>query len=323
MPNGDQVLRSGEFVKRVKLRTRIFALVPVLLAGCVGLQTFPHVARSGDTITLALGSLEGATVSNTSAIFTSDAAPDASVDLSANIEAIFKLYPDKTSRVALVSDATRIPVNSGHQAWVTVMVINLPSGLPSGPGVVRVVTGGTSPVMTTAVEEVSVALEILPGIGQPNPLRYLHNQVLTGRLGDLEPVPNVELRAEYDPASQAVWPLIGAVEIKWQVPMQVEGGGAVLADDIRLVTQDSGVTSGSQLQTRWTRDGEAFHIALLSTTGIKPYETSLAIGLREGNRFSGEPDRYPEVRYYDMFGEPVSGPELSVWQDGVLLPGLP
>jgi hypothetical protein len=105
--------------------------------------------------------------------------------------------------------------------------------------------------------------------------------------------------------------------------MQTDAGDTVADNDIRLVTPDMSATTRSQLQALWTRKGDRVQVALVSTTGMQAYEACVAIGLRQGNRFTGQPDSSPEIQYYDLTGEPVSGPGVSVLQDGVLLSRLP
>ncbi len=270
------------------------------------------------TVTLALGSPEGITKANTTVTFTSDADPLNPVDLTNDVVSIFRAYPDKRSLAAIDSAATQIPNDMGHEAWLTVMALNLPATLPEGPGTIQVSTSATYPATTTAVNDVVINIEILPGVGQPNPLRYMHNVELVGDLTDLEPLPRVELRTTYDPANPELsWPLFGAVDITWTVPMQTDLGGAVTDSDIRVITEDmSGVTK-SQLQTLWSRNGDQFRILLVSTTGMQSYEPRITAVLRQGNQFVGDPSATPTVTFYDLNGNPITGPEVTVWKDGV------
>ena len=70
----------------------IFAAVFFLMQGCVAVQTFPTAARAGDTLTLAVGSPDGMTKTNTSVQFVSG-----SYTTALPIRAIIRLKPDNTS----------------------------------------------------------------------------------------------------------------------------------------------------------------------------------------------------------------------------------
>jgi len=85
----------------------------LLLQGCVALQSFPMVARSGDTITLAVGSVEGMTKANTSLIYKpSTGAPI--TFLPSSLRAIVPIYPDKRTNAWIASSATLVDELSGH-----------------------------------------------------------------------------------------------------------------------------------------------------------------------------------------------------------------
>jgi len=104
----------------IRDKTALFLLliVSVVFSGCTMVSPFPLVARSGDTITLAVGSADGMNKSNTTVEFTgSDGIP-----INIPERQILKIYPDKTSRPWLYSDGGQSNINipltyPSHGPW--------------------------------------------------------------------------------------------------------------------------------------------------------------------------------------------------------------
>ena len=120
----------------LKYNPYLFILLAFLLQGCVATQSFPTVARGGDTITLAVGSPDGMNKSNTTAQFVSDV--DAS-ETPLSIRSIIRLRPDNTSNLALFDSFVNAEdYYTAHSQWLTVIVIDLPEALTIGGGQVEI-----------------------------------------------------------------------------------------------------------------------------------------------------------------------------------------
>jgi len=292
----------------------VFLFIVLAFSGCAGLQPLPHAARSGDTIALAVGSPEGMTRENTTIRFVSDAAPGTLVDLTDNITAIFKVAPDKLSRVAMDSGARSIPANSGHEPYLGVVSLDLPNGLPLGTGSLTINTTAENPVGSGVGDELTVALDILPGSGEPNPLAYMHNEMLVGGLSDLESIGHCELRPEFDPASPGSFPLFGSVDINVRIVIRSDTGDAVDDNAFAVVFQDMGGDTGSQLQAFWNRDGDILNVHFVSPGGMQLFEPRFAIVPKPGTVIQDV--NYPAATYHDLDGLPVSGPPIKIFLNG-------
>ena len=119
-----------------------------IMSGCTSLQTFPTVARAGDTVSVAVGAPDGMTRANTTVYFEYDS-DSSQVNLTPGIRSIFKLHADPVSgmhkKVVGQPSSVDIPSliqTSGHAPWVTVMVVDLPSGMTAGTGQLLVNTTG-------------------------------------------------------------------------------------------------------------------------------------------------------------------------------------
>jgi len=284
-------------------------LVIGFLHGCIGVQSYPHEARAGDTVTLSLGSGEIPTRSNTTVIYTPDSDPDNPVDLTSNVQAIFRMYPDKTSTVMLDSAATGIPATAYHEPWVSFAAIDLPASMPVGTGMLHVTSTATYPPGTTGVNNVAMALKILEGTGNPFPKKYAYGGTRTGNLADLEPVPYVVVRPSL------ISGVLGAATFTLNVPMRKQDGSAIEEGAIEIITEelnrDMGASGVSQVQTSWHRTGDTLVINFVSPNGMYWSESRCTIVLRGSqitnpNQFSAAPTVI-SASYYDLNGNPVTG----------------
>lgn len=299
-------------------------LLPILLvmliatswfSGCAMVQTYPSSARAGDTITLAIGSPFSVTRNNSTVQFTSnsDGVP---VDLTNNVRAIFKLYPDKTSEAWLAGDTNRIPVVTGHSASQTVIVVDLPTSLPEGPGIVEISTGQNQYVgFQTHVNNIQVALDILPtvaGPGSSDPFSYIEDNVVSSQLvaGDLrrlEPAPQVVVNPVL--GIDAATPY-GAIELKIDIPTaDNDGNGSPDPANAYIIVDDQGIKNlDAQLQTAWVTNGTEVTVLLLSAAGMHPSLARFSVVPRGTTNFLGTPAPTLSIRYFDVNGLEVTGP---------------
>lgn len=297
-------LSRRSLVAVVGLLVSIFV---VGLCGCTALKTFPQAARAGDTITLAVGSADGMSRANTTANFVSDAEPGVDYDLTGGIRSIFRLYADKASSLYASGSTPRFIVDtSGHEPWITVMVVDLPQGLPTGSGKVNVTTTATYPTIGSHINDKPIDLEILPGVGAAADLTYEFGlgSTMLGDLGLLEAQPHAQVMPMF-PQAQA-WPLYGAIEIKLQVPTSVGTAVRVVTDDMRVAT-----SSNLNVITRRDSNGDLTVIFVNHTGKLRYYEPRFSIVLIDNpdqqNIFLATPT-ITSVSYFDIDGNTVSGP---------------
>jgi hypothetical protein len=307
------------------MQLNIFCRLPVIVSllllalnGCVAIQPFPNYARGGDTITLAVGSQDRMTLDNTQVYFASDANPSTQLDITGNVRSIFHLYADKASRVYSpnYSNANTNFQHLRHEQWQTVIALDLPQGLALGPATISVQTTAPRPPplepgfdIYPDVNTVPIRLEILPGSGAPNPLQYktTFGGTLSGNYWDLEPATQAQIKPPIEDP-QSLWPTtFGAVEMKLNLPMSANGGGALTENNIRLAIQDISNFTRSKLQTTWSLNGNELIVAFISTSGkIRYYEPRFSV-MAEAASFTGTPT-IQSVGYFDVNGNVVTGP---------------
>lgn len=302
----------------------LFLLAIAMLSGCTAIQPFPQVVRSGDTISLMVGSQSGMGKGNTQVWFTSDADTANPIDLSGGILAFFDLYADRSSWAYSPNnaDADTNFRYLHHEAWQTAVALDLPLGLPLGPGTIQVQTTVPQPKPLEAgyldvypdINTVDIRMEILPGDGTPNPFQYktTFDGTLSGDLRNLKLMRQALVQPPVeDPGG--LWPTtFGAIEVKLSLPMLDADGLPPTEANVRLATQSVSTYTDSRLQTTWSFDGSELTVLFLSATGNIHYYEPRFGAVAEYAYFTEAPvPSVTSARYFDSNGNEVPGPAIT------------
>ena len=289
------------------VKSFIVVLALNFLNGCVTGQAFSKMGRQGDTITLAVGSPDGMTKSNTVVQFISDI-DSSTYDLP--IRSLIRIRPDNTSYTSLFDGLfiANIEKFSSHSAWLSVLVIDLPNGMTVGNGKVHVTTAGTYGI-GNGVNTETIDLEIIEGQGSAATFDYFNGvttgTTLSGDLSLLEPLPQVVVRPPLRENWLYVFTQFAAVEIKINVPMQTLGGDSVSLNNVRVV-QDNMTYSNlaSQTQMYWSKNGDDIFVVFISPIGTMSYfEPRFSVVLNIGNEFVSVPGPLiTSITHYDVNG---------------------
>jgi hypothetical protein len=283
-------------------------ILSALMSGCTTFNTYPHTARQGDTLSLAVGSPLDMTRANTTATFTSDS-DGIPVDLTPDIRAIFNLYADKASEVYQPGSGTDSLVSSsGHEPWLTVVAIDLPPGLATGPGKIQFNTTAVYPAIGSHINDFPVSVEVLPGTGSADSFDYEFG-VGGSSAGDLAML-EAQPRAVLGPANPSVacpCPDYAAIEIKVNMPTSF--GAGLTLPFVRVVVEDMTVETGSARGVvTGLANGEDLTVIITSMEGaLQFYEARFSIVLHSSLSFTGTPT-VASIRYFDLAGNEVVGP---------------
>jgi len=322
-------------------RLYILAIIftALIIQGCVALQPFPTAARAGDTISLAIGSLEGANKNNLIITFAPDSDPGTPVDLSPYIRSVFNIFPDKTSQVNLqdlnqIDSINSLTSWSAHSAWLTVAVIDLPEGLVVGPGTVTVTTGSDIVHVNNAkkVDDISIPIEILPQTetpASPDNFEYYASQFSSSTLGDLaqlEPSKQVVVRAPIASGlyNSGIHPHVGAAEYVFSVPMVKLNDPSIVPPSTALMVvreenyydyAQSAAYDGSdnniaaQTQMTWFKNGDDLTVMFISPTNqLRDQLIRFSIIPYTAMQYDfAQMPTLKTYRYFDQNGNEISG----------------
>ncbi|MFK5948130.1 MAG: hypothetical protein QM500_05100 [Methylococcales bacterium] len=301
----------------------LFLFSQIVLTGCTGINTLPHIARGGDTVMLAIGTAEGLSENNVSVTYTSDGG--GTVDLTPNIHALFKLYADPTSGAVLDKSWTTFNY-ADHEPWLWTMAVNLPNTMPLGTGHINVTctpkSACTFPNFFPHVNDVDMALEILSNDGSANPFEY------RGSFGfnvvsdpaQLKAKPQLNIIPVANGNSKTV--KFGAVEIIINAPTLLSNGYAVPDNYYYVLPENLVPLTRSQRDVMWKRNGDDLTIYLSSPNGFAYTETRMSIvlsapGLTGSSTPAGiftVPPSLTSIKYYNINGELINSgaPNVSV-----------
>ena len=311
----------------MRIGVTLFVVALLVLQGCVAVQTFPSVARAGDTITLALGSVDGLDKTKMTLSYVPQSTGVA-IDITANIRSVLKIYPDRTSPASLNNTYTAfLTAFSGHAAWMNMAVINLPATLPTGPGYFQVDFNDSVRVPNTSgvvnAEGLHIATEILAGTGAANSFTYYTNppaNTLAGNFQSLEPLPHVVLRAAATTNYAAGTKHPAAAEFRIQLPIT---GDVQAMDDseVHVIWDYKPGEDNMQIQLSWHRLADVITVNVLVPTNIalseRLFQFSIVIDKASNNNLiniNGTPQLL-SYKYFDLNGNEMTAeftPEVVV-----------
>jgi len=300
----------------------------MFLFGCVAVKSFPNAFRPGDTVTLSLGSLDGATKNNITVTYYDnlDVSRINPIDLTLGIRTVFKLYPDKTSAAwndVITSTSGSVlgtlPSWSGHGPWLTVLSLNLPDStvLTAGTGKILVSPGAgvVAPNNAKLVQDIEVPVEILPSSGARDALKYYAESFSPAKGGEtakLKPLPQVVVKPFALPSGQYGAQAVAAAEYVLNVP--ITGSATVPDSAVRVFWDDRPDDPLAQVQLSWARTGDRLRVFLVSPTGgldTGLLRFSVILAPPATYTFAGPPSLV-SATYYDINGAPTVGTNPEV-----------
>jgi hypothetical protein len=302
----------------------------ILNFGCTALMPFPTAARPGETVALAVGSADNLTRDNINSVTFESTNPccTAPLDITSNVDAVFKLYADKTSEVyeAPGPGTNQIIRSSLHEPWVSIIAINLPEEyspgvpLPTGPATITINTTNdvTYPTIGYHINErvgnLAIGVEIFPEADpndvQASTFEYEFGRYGATQLGDLsllESRPHALIRSEY---TEDPFTLSNYAAIQMKVDFTGVTATPITDDNIRVVVDDMDTYSVSNRHIITRVKDETLTVIMTSLSeNLKPYEMRFSVVLEGDNSFTATPT-IASTEYYDINGVSASDATL-------------
>lgn len=284
-------------------RLWLLGLLMLLLGGCAGVQTFPNIARSGDTVAVAAGWKQNYSRDNLMVMIT-DANGLVVVYPPGDpaVRAVVNLYPDPLASM-VVSDKTGQDltpyartyanmVNTNFTGgdrdwWQTTVFVDLPPGMALGPATILVSNNQNAQVTST--------IEIVAGTGSP----AVFNAELAGPLQD-DQLAALERVAHYTVRfSGATLPY--AIQIDLSHDPDVDHGGTGRAHVVN--------PRGDIKSVAWSDDGSNLRVLLTpvrdgSVGAFTDFKFHVAGGVSNLASVA--------VQAFDVHGNPVPGVGVQV-----------
>lgn len=236
-----------------------------MLSGCTSVNTFPTIARPGDTVTLLIGGSEKAKKTDLSAIFTDAGGQVWDLQALGLVRSVFDLRSDGRAYDLHYGSSSdkQFSWSYGHEPLQTVLVTDVPVGAAPGIGSLSIAYNNIGDNSGGAGNTFSMNLEIVPGTGAPSLFSYRHPI-----LGD-QPVNFAKL--EPAPHAKVIFPggttIIGAATLVIGFDATV-----VSSNKFNVYSPEATVTNTfgqTQRMLHWRRDSSRIYVDIIAPQGIE------------------------------------------------------
>lgn len=299
-----QIFNLSTISWTTKIQIAAIIVVLAVLPACVGVNTFPTVARAGDTVSVMVGGSEKARKETISATLTDNNGQVWDLKALGLVRSVFNLRTDGRANgqhYSSYSDSF-ISWSYGHEPLQTVLVTDLPAGAALGQASLSVALNTTDNSAGVASPYI-VNLEIIAGTGSAD--SFLRKSATAGILpvdfGKLEPAPNAKI--SFGGGTTA----IGAASLMVDFDETV-----VNPNDLNVFCPESavrgtysvpGAFGKTQRMVYWRQDGQRLYLDVVAPQGIEPKYLKLYIVHPKG--VSGSPA-------FSILGASVYGVDGSV-----------
>ena len=253
----------------------IFITISIVLwlQGCASVNTFPTLARAGNTVTMLIGGSDEARKETTSVVLTD--VNSGVWDLSALglVRSVFNVQMDAKATGQNYSSYIEsfTPWAYGHELLQTVLITDLPANLPVGAAVIEVNTntGDNSALLFPGPSLINI--EIVAGVGQSDQFsrRSSLGATVDADFSKLEPAPYAKVDfGAYDDFSTPIGAVSLVVDFDEAVIDPADINVYVPSSTIRGTPSITGQHGDNQHMVHWRQDGLQVFIDIIAPGGI-------------------------------------------------------
>lgn len=283
-------------------------LALLALQACTGVNTFPTVARAGDTVSVMVGGSENARKETIAVALQDSAGRTWNLQALGLVRSVFNLRMDGRAVAQhylqrLDSDVAWI---FGHEPVQTVLVADLPPDAAPGAATLTVSLGVPDNSAGIA-DPFSIHLDIVAGVGSPDPFLRVNpsdGEARTAQLNKLEPAPHAKITLDTGGA------FIGAASIKISYNNATLNGNDINVYVPEAVVRGtssnpSGPFGATQRMVYWRQDGQNVYIDVVAPQGISGKYLQLFV-IHPDNPNIAPNFALAEVAAYDVNGSALS-----------------
>jgi hypothetical protein len=261
-------------VKIYKISLVGILILLAALQACTSVNTFPMIARAGDTISVMVGGSEKARKDTISVNLTD--ANNQTWDLKSMglVRSVFNLRTDGRAHGLHYSPYSEsfLPWVFGHEPLQTVLITDLPPGMAPGRASLSVALN-TDDNSSAIGSPFTISIEIIGGTGSTN--GFLRQNPFGSDVAvdfdSLEPAPHAKISLGMGAQ------VIGAVSLVVDF-----NETAINPDDINVYVPESAVRTTSafgktQRMAYWRQDGQRLYIDVVAPQGIEPIYSKIYI----------------------------------------------
>lgn len=251
---------------------QIAAIVAVLsaLPACVGVNTFPTIARAGDTVSVMVGGSEKVRKETISVTLTDANGQTWDLRSLGLVRSVFNLRTDGRANGAHYSSYSESAFSwaYGHEPLQTVLVTDLPSGVALGQASLSVNLNANDNSSGVA-SPFTVKLEVIAGTGSAD--SFLRRSALGTKPVDfakMEPAPN--LKIGFGGGSTAIGAASLVVDFDESIVNPDDLNVFVPESAVRGTGSTPGAFGKTQRMVYWRQDGQRLYLDVVAPQGIEP-----------------------------------------------------
>ena len=247
----------------------MLAMLAVLPA-CTGVNTFPTVARAGDTVSVMIGGSELARKETVSVTLTDAASQTWDLKSLGLVRSVFNLRTEGTAYGMHYSPYLNVymPWFSGHEPLQTVLVTDLPSNVTPGQAALTVTLNATDN-SSGAGDPFVVKLDVISGTGSSD--QFLRKQTGVGTVPvdftQMESAPHAKI--SFASASGLI---IGAASLTLSFNSTVLNGNDINVycpeSTVRGSVTSTGAFGKTQRMVYWRQSGQNLYLDVIAPQGI-------------------------------------------------------
>lgn len=303
---------TNVFSAMAKTNKAILAGIFILLAGlpaCTGFNTFPTIARAGDTVSVMVGGTEKARKDTIDVTLTDASSQTWNLKTLGLVRSVFNLRTDGRAYGAHYSPYLDSYVSwyYGHEPVQTVLVADLPASAAPGPATMTIsshVTDNSS----GAADPFTIDLEIIAGAGQSDQfLRRSGSGSAPVDFAKLEPAPHAKI--SFGSGAEVIGAASLVVDFNEVVLNPSDINVYCPESTVRGSFGNSGTFGKTQRMVYWRQDGLKLYVDVVAPQGVEA--KYLKLYLVHPRNLSGPANlAILSSAIYDVNGNAMSAPPV-------------
>ncbi len=279
----------------------------LFLSACTSVNTFPSIARPGDTVSFMVAGSAQTKKHNVTVQLTD--ASNQVFDLQALglVRSVFNLRPDGRASGMHYSDylESYISWSFGHEPLQTVMVTDLPANVAPGLANLTVSLVGVSDNSSGfANGPFNIKLDIIPGSGTPDPIsRKSSSGPVPVDFSRLETAPNAKI--SFSSSATAIGAASLVLDFDEAIVNPSDINVYVPESTVRGDYSGPGAFGTTQRMVYWHQDGQKLYVDIIAPQGI--YSRFLQFYVVHPSGLAGSPAfNILSAQVYGTDGSPVA-----------------
>lgn len=279
----------------------------LLLSACTSVNTFPNIARPGDTISFMVGGSAQARKNNINVTLTDSSGQVFDLKTLGLVRSVFNLRPDGRAIGLHYSGflTSALPWAYGHEPLQTVMVADLPSAATPGIATLTVTFVGVSDNSSTVSSNpYNIVFNIIPGVGTSEPfLRSSAGNSIPVAFEQLETAPTAKV--DFSGSSITIGAASLVIDFDETVVNPNDLNLYVPESTVRGAINETGPFGTRQRMVYWHQDGQNLYVDIIAPQGIDPNYLQFYVVHPQG--LTGSPAfSLTSAQVYGTDGSPLS-----------------